>query len=336
LRAIRDALAPIKHIRVVDNDRDSLLIVEQKDRKVTILAPDAKVVSESFPVETKETPAEVVDRLKQWAKWFNLLRLQNPQPTFSVAFGLQAGATSPTNEKGLPSFRSLQEVPLVLRNADTQSFYFSIVDLQSDGSVDVIFPREGDVARLAPGQEWTRKMRFRVPDVRKLRRISSLDDPAHLPGARKSLVVVANINQVLHFRIFDGEGNMVVNTDEKRLKDRDRGIQDLRKQLDGSWDRAELDGAETARSINAITSLVGYSLPERYQSIRDYLLVIASREPIQAHFLKMPAIARDLSRNFDPLRQLLSDAAFGDRGAEVLGVDADSWATAMFGCETHR
>ena len=336
LKAIRDALTPIKHVRVVDNDRDSTLIIEEKDRKVTILAPDEKVVREHFPADAKDTPAEVVDRLKQWAKWFNLLRLQNLQPTFNVPFGLQAGTTSPTNEKGLPSFRSLQEVPLVLRDADTQAFYFSIVDLQSNGSVDVIFPREGDVARLTPGQEWTRKLRFRVPDVRQLRRLSSLDNPGDLPSSGKNLVVVANINQVLHFRIFDGEGNMVVDTDEKRLKNQERGIQDLRKQLEGSWARQELDGAETSRVITAVTSIVGYPLPERYQSIRDYLLVIASREPIQVHFLRMPAITRDLSRGFDPLQQLLSDAAFGDRQVEVLNVDADSWATALFGCETHR
>jgi hypothetical protein len=336
LKAVRDALTPIKHIRVTDQDRDAVLIVEEKDRKVTILAPDDKVVRESFPADAQETPAQIVDRLKQWAKWFNLLRLQNPEPTFNVPFGLQAATTSQTNAKGLPSFQALQEVPLVLRNADTQSFYFSILDLQSNGSVDVIFPREGDVARLTPGQDWSRKLRFRVPDVRQLRRFSSLETPADLPRLGKDLVVVARIKQVLHFRVFDGEGQMVVDTNETRLKDRQREVQELRKQLDGSWASQQLKADETNRLIDAVTSVVGHPQPQRYQSIRDYLLVIATREPVRAHFLKMPAITRELSRNFDPLQQLLSDAAFGDREVEVLDVDSGSWATALFGCETHR
>ena len=50
----------------------------------------------------------------------------------------------------------------------------------------------------------------------------------------------------------------------------------------------------------------------------------------------MPAITRELLRSFDPLQQLLSDAAFGDREVEVLNVDSGSWATVLFGCETHR
>jgi len=237
LEKIRLGLAPIKHIRVVDDDKKSVLIVELKDQTVTILAPDDKIVKESFPAGEANTPTVVISRLKQWAKWFNLLGLQNPQPTFIVPFGLQTGTDS-KNGAGLPRFRTLQEVPVIIRNPDTQSFFFSIVDLQSNGSVSVIFPPKGDTAMLPPGQPWSKKLRFAVP--------------------------------------------------------------------------------------------------EHYSSIRDYLLVIASREAIKTHFLEMPAITRDVSRSFNPLEQLLSDAAFGDREVQVIGVDADGWAIALFGCETQR
>jgi hypothetical protein len=138
----------------------------------------------------------------------------------------------------LPQFKTSEEAQLLLRNSDHESFYFSIVDLQSNGSVNVIFPREGDVAKLGPSEEWTNRIRLRVP--------------------------------------------------------------------------------------------------EHYKLIRDYLLVIATREPTKVYFLKMPAIARDVSRGLDPLQQLLSDASFGSREVEMINVDTSSWGTALLGCETHR
>ena len=49
-----------------------------------------------------------------------------------------------------------------------------------------------------------------------------------IPTEGKNLVVVAAVDQVLHFRIFDRDSKMVVDSDEKRLRERVRPIEDLR------------------------------------------------------------------------------------------------------------
>jgi hypothetical protein len=52
--------------------------------------------------------------------------------------------------------------------------------------------------------------------------MSAVNDVSRIPTVGKSLVVVAAVEQVLHFRIFDGDGKLVVDTDEGRLTERVR------------------------------------------------------------------------------------------------------------------
>ena len=70
---------------------------------------------------------------------------------------------------------------------------------------------------------------------------------------------MAAVDHVLHFRIFDGDGKMVVDTDEKRLTEQARQIEDLRKQLESLWPPHELTRSEKGRVITAVTSIVGHT-----------------------------------------------------------------------------
>src|SRR5262249_5908333 len=79
-----------------------------------------------------------------------------------------------------------------------------------------------------------------------LRLMLSLDD-VETPTEGEELVIVADVEKVLHFRVFAADGRVVVDTDEKRLtgqaqKVGDRmltgqaeKVGDLRKQLEGLW-----------------------------------------------------------------------------------------------------
>ena len=91
-----------------------------------------------------------------------------------------------------------------------------------------------------------------------LRLMSPVNAIRGVATAGKSLVILADVDQVLHFRVFDGDGRMVVDTDEKRLPNQARQIEDLRKQLEGLWPPHELTVSEKRRVIIAITSIVGH------------------------------------------------------------------------------
>ncbi|MGO9923929.1 MAG: tetratricopeptide repeat protein, partial [Isosphaeraceae bacterium] len=86
----------------------------------------------------------------------------------------------------------------------------------------------------------------------------SLTDESWIPTSGKDLIIVAAVGKVLHFRIFDRDGKLVVNTAEKRLTQRARQIEDLRKQLVGLWPPHELTGIEQDRLITAVASIVGH------------------------------------------------------------------------------
>jgi glycerophosphoryl diester phosphodiesterase len=93
-----------------------------------------------------------------------------------------------------------------------------------------------------------------------LRLMSPLESEGGIPTAGNNLIVVAAVKNVLHFRIFGGDGKMAVDTDEATLKPQAVPIEGLRKQLASLWPPHKLTDEESARVISAITSIVGHPL----------------------------------------------------------------------------
>ena len=89
-----------------------------------------------------------------------------------------------------------------------------------------------------------------------LRLMPSVNAVADVPNVGNKLIIVAAVNHVLHFRIFDVDGNVVVNTDEKRLPGQVNQIKDLKKRLASLWPPHELTGSEVRHIVNAISSVV--------------------------------------------------------------------------------
>ncbi len=92
-----------------------------------------------------------------------------------------------------------------------------------------------------------------------LRLMSSVRDGAEIPKAGKDLIVVAAVDNVLHFRMFDSDRKVVVDTDENKLPGQARRLDELKKQLAGLWSLRELEGSEKDRVIAVVTSIVGHN-----------------------------------------------------------------------------
>jgi hypothetical protein len=103
-----------------------------------------------------------------------------------------------------------------------------------------------------------------------LRLMSTANDVSDIPTEGENLVIVAVLDRVLHFRIFEGDGKMVVNTNEKRLSYKDRELKLLRKRLKRLWPPHELTKNEKARVIKAVTSIVHYTRMD--DSVVPYLI----------------------------------------------------------------
>jgi cytosine/uracil/thiamine/allantoin permease len=92
------------------------------------------------------------------------------------------------------------------------------------------------------------------------RMMSSLNDVSGLPSEGKDQIIVSEVNQVLHFRIFDGDGKMVADTDETRLKEHAGEIDKLRKQIEGLWPPHEMTKSEKDQVNTSVASIVGHTL----------------------------------------------------------------------------
>ncbi len=98
--------------------------------------------------------------------------------------------------------------------------------------------------------------------------MSPVNDVSSIPTAAKSLIIVAAVRNDLHFRIFGGDGRMVVDTDERELTTPAGQYKDLRKHLEGLinelkkhlkslWPPHEPTKSEKDRVIAAVTSVLG-------------------------------------------------------------------------------
>lgn len=93
-------------------------------------------------------------------------------------------------------------------------------------------------------------------DAFELQLMPSQKDARGIRREGKNRVVLALVNDVLCFRIFDGDGRIVVNTDEKRRTGKARQIKDLRSQLGCLWPPHELTGSEKDKILTALTSIL--------------------------------------------------------------------------------
>ncbi len=126
-----------------------------------------------------------------------------------------------------------------------------------------------------PSDDWLRAMRLlgeigpdakdAAPALRQamtgcnLRLMSAVNDVSGIPTEGTNLVIVAAVDHVLHFRIFDGDGTVVVDTHEKRLTEQARQIEVLRTELESLWPPNAPTNSKRAHVIKAATSITGHT-----------------------------------------------------------------------------
>jgi hypothetical protein len=92
-----------------------------------------------------------------------------------------------------------------------------------------------------------------------LRLMSALNSVEALPKEGRRLIIVANIDRALYFRIFDSVGKMVVDIDEKKLTNQAPDLEWLCKKLASLWPPHALTKDEQRQLIPVVTSIVGYT-----------------------------------------------------------------------------
>ena len=116
------------------------------------------------------------------------------------------------------------------------------------------------------------------------RLMPSLNDVRGIPTKGTNLIIVADVNNVLHFRIFNRVGKVVVDTDETKLTEQARQIEELRRQLEGLW----LTRSDKAWIIAAVTPIVGHTYPETVHTTwKRSFDAVAAESPAASELLRL-------------------------------------------------
>jgi hypothetical protein len=170
LESIRDALQSAKYIDIVDRPTQCNLQIRRIGQNIQILAADSSILSPSVLVSDSSAVERVVEQVKEWAKWFNVLSIRNAQPGVEVKFSIQRRQTrdaiAPISGPDVAVSEG-ETVDAVLENESDRDLYIAILDLSSDGSIGVVYPvQQGAEEVLKPHLTLSRSLRTFIPKGR--------------------------------------------------------------------------------------------------------------------------------------------------------------------------
>jgi signal peptidase I len=137
--------------------------------------------------------------------------------------------------------------------------------------------------RSSDSRAWTsRDEAWRIKTYN-LRLLASLPDEKALPESGQNLVIIAEVNKVLRFRIFNNDGKIVVDTDEKALLGQPAGDQEspkkkaellrnLKDSLEKVWQDADIPTRQRQNIVEEVASLVDYTDRSTWEVPRSLLI----------------------------------------------------------------
>ena len=177
LQKIRKEIENFKHIvSVTTANGYDLLVREEQDpktgkRHIITEGGDPTEISPRVAVEDPGAAASVVEQVTHWAKWFNVLKIGNRNPELKIDFvvkphGPAASRGSLADREVNLSLLGGEQFSVQITNKSQKDIYIALLDLSSDGKVDLVFPRGGEQEFMEPGKTLTKILRTTLPDGR--------------------------------------------------------------------------------------------------------------------------------------------------------------------------
>jgi hypothetical protein len=230
---------PSRDIVAVDTNQGRVLAsVDATDNAISLYAWHDGNFVRIGSLSTGSLPAQIVTADLNGDGWDDLVVRNAGDGTLTVFFSNDSGSDATGNAL----FPSSVTLPVGLGVSDV-----TLADVDRDGAMDIIV---------------TNKVSGEVGILRNLygfdlRLMSSVNDVSDMPTDGKNLIIVADVQNVLHFRIFDADGKRVVDTDENQLPDKAPQIAELKSLLSDLWGVPPLSQSDKDRVITAVTSIVG-------------------------------------------------------------------------------
>jgi hypothetical protein len=171
LQKIKRALAEFKHIKLLDTPRDYDLLIREKAGYIVMEGGDPTPVSPPVSVSEANATSHVVEQIKHWATWFNVLQINNTQPELEVEFHLKVAQRAierdPKKRDVSITLPEGERFTIEVTNNSDRKLYIAVLDLSNDGSVSVIYPTGTQQEHVAPnGGKWRKRLETYVPKER--------------------------------------------------------------------------------------------------------------------------------------------------------------------------
>jgi hypothetical protein len=170
LQSIKTALQAVMNVELVDAPSACNMQLKESGKRIQTLAADSTTLSTPVAASDPNAVDRVVDQVKSWAKWFNVLSIRNPHSDIELQFTISGSQTrDPMARVGKPDMGvwDNEKIDATLTNNGQRDVYIAILDLSSDGSVSVVYPAEQGAAEvLKSSQKLTRSFTTFVPKGR--------------------------------------------------------------------------------------------------------------------------------------------------------------------------
>ncbi len=169
LKAIKAKLAEYQHIETRLQPTGYHLLLRERNREIVTEWPDTTVASPPVPIGDSDAVEHVVQQITAWAKWFNLLSLDNSPAGAKISLTIDSAKKRGEFKFLAPEERQFKEgekFECIIVNPSRRELFFSILDLSTDGSVAVIHPQEGASVLLKRGHRDTLSFETFVPEDR--------------------------------------------------------------------------------------------------------------------------------------------------------------------------
>jgi hypothetical protein len=163
---IRQVLAGFTALQLVDNEKDARLILGVDGADITIRNGDLELAAPPVALSEPDHVNKTIEQVKDLTHWIRVMDLNNPLGTIRIEFDIRrtedlVGAPMP--QEVAPGTRLTFRV----HNLDTVPLYVYVLDVSSDGSIELLYPQAaGAQEQLPEGKTLEKNIETFVPEGR--------------------------------------------------------------------------------------------------------------------------------------------------------------------------
>ncbi len=166
IKQIRNALAGFVALRLVDSETDARLIIGVEGLNISILNGDMESALSPVPLSAKDHVQKVVEQVKSLIHWIIVMDLKNPSSTIQIGFDIRR-KDDPDGAPAPQEVASKTKLTYRVHNLDSVPLYVYVLDVSSDGSIEILYPRTAGAQEALPkGRILEKDILTFVPDGR--------------------------------------------------------------------------------------------------------------------------------------------------------------------------